>query len=91
MKNLNRLRQQLAYEPFQSFWLETVGGTRIQVKRREWFWEIPDLDSFVVAHRNGAVSFGLFSDLTDLIEVETPVAPNKEFPRAEFRAPKGER
>ena len=78
MKNLNRLRQQLAYEPVRSFWLETVGGTRILVERRAWFREIAELDSFVVAHQNGVITVGPFSDLTDLIVVATPTAPAPE-------------
>jgi hypothetical protein len=90
MKDLTQLRKHLAYRPFRPFYLETIGGTKIQVERAEWFVEAPGLpDQFVVFHPTH-VTVGLFSDLTDLIEVKTPTAPSepmREFPRAEFRAP----
>ena len=76
MKDLAQLRQQLAYRPFRPFWIETVGGTRIRVTRPEWFVEVPgQLGKFIVFNEE-LVTISNYSDLTDLIQVESPTQPS---------------
>lgn len=76
MKDLQQLRQQLAYRPFRPFWLETIRGSRIRVVRPEWFVELPGQpDKFFVLHE-GYVTISRFSELTDFIQVEDITEPS---------------
>jgi hypothetical protein len=72
--NIDNVHKQLAYKPFRPFWLETVGGTRIQVARAEWFHEVPDLGALVISDYTG-VTITYWHDLTETIEVEGPAYP----------------
>lgn len=69
MKNIAQLRECLSYRPFRSFWLETIGGTRIFVEKPECFIAI---DERFVVLLPSTVIYGRLSDLTDTIEVEDP-------------------
>jgi hypothetical protein len=68
-----KLKQLLEQRPFRPFALETVGGTRISVKRPDWFFSPPGTDDFVVFHsygpRGGGYWICAYSDLTENIEV----------------------
>ena len=76
MKDLAQLRQQLAHRPFRPFWIETVGGTRIRVTRPEWFVEVPGQLSKFIVFNEELVTISNYSDLTDLIQVESPTQPS---------------
>lgn len=72
MKDFLQLHECLSYRPFRPFWLETIAGTRIKIEKAEWFLELVDApDRFIVLH-SGFVTFGHFSELTDLIQMEDP-------------------
>ena len=63
-----KIKQLLEMSPFRPFVLETTGGTRIEVQKPEWFFEVPHTEEFIV-FSHGGYWICAYADLTRNIQV----------------------